>query len=88
MINLTHFFSSRSPNHFPCRQFTGINAVFFNTSSIFASVGVQNSDDAALLVMGPQVLVSVATCFLMDSAGRRPMLVRPAILARGMHRMI
>lgn len=50
--------------------------MFFNTSSIFASVGVKNSDDAALMVMGPQIIVSIVTCLLMDSAGRRPLLVR------------
>jgi len=44
------------------RSWQGINAVLYNASGILAAVGVTDSDLAALVVIGPQVLVSAAAC--------------------------
>jgi SP family facilitated glucose transporter-like MFS transporter 8 len=57
------------------QQATGINCVFFNIAPIFAAAGLENADAAALAVLAPQLLISLAACFSMDAAGRRPLLL-------------
>jgi hypothetical protein len=57
------------------QQATGVNCVFFNVAPIFAAAGLRGADSAALAVFAPQLLVSTAACFLLDAAGRRPLLL-------------
>lgn len=61
------------------QQFSGINAVIFNSTGIFASAGVQSAGIAALCVAVLQVLVTAVSVVLMDLAGRRPLLLTAAI---------
>jgi SP family sugar porter-like MFS transporter len=60
------------------QQLTGVNCVFFNIGPIFSAVGVPDSDAAALLVALSTLPVSLATCLLLDLAGRRTLLIAAA----------
>lgn len=57
------------------QQFSGINAVMFYTVSIFQKAGVHNSELSTVVIGGVQVIATVVSCFLMDRAGRRRLLV-------------
>jgi len=61
------------------QQLTGVNAVFFSLSPIFAAAGLHNSDAVATLVALATVLVSVAVCFALDHAGRRSLLIAASV---------
>lgn len=61
------------------QQFTGINAVIFNATGIFANAGVQSAGIAALCVAVLQVVVTAVSVLLMDLAGRRPLLLAASV---------
>ena len=57
------------------QQLCGINAVFFSLSTIFSNVGFQDAGGVATLVVLATIPVSIVTCLLMDSVGRRQLLL-------------
>jgi len=57
------------------QQFSGINAVFYYSTSIFQKAGVGNSDVATAIIGLVNVLATIVATFLMDKAGRRPLLL-------------
>jgi len=57
------------------QQFSGINAVFYYSTSIFQKAGVGNSDVATAIIGLVSVLATIVATFLMDKAGRRPLLL-------------
>lgn len=58
------------------QQLIGINVVMFYTVSIFRSAGFGEGSEKATLVIGiVQVIVTLVACYLMDRAGRRPLLL-------------
>jgi SP family facilitated glucose transporter-like MFS transporter 8 len=58
------------------QQATGINVVMFYTVSIFQAAGFKESGGVATVVIGAvQVIATIAACTLMDSKGRRKMLI-------------
>ena len=60
------------------QQFSGINAVIFNSAGILASTGMKNAGLAAMSVALLQVVATGASVALMDVAGRRPLLITAA----------
>lgn len=58
------------------QQCTGINVVMFYTVSIFESAGYKSSGNLATVVIGAvQVVATAGAVYLMDRAGRRPLLL-------------
>lgn len=57
------------------QQLCGVNAVFFYSTSIFQSAGVQNADAATAIVGVINVASTIVAFFLMDIAGRRLLLI-------------
>jgi len=57
------------------QQLSGINAVFFYSTSIFQKAGISNSSVATAIIGAINVLATVVAAFLMDRAGRRPLLL-------------
>eukprot|EP00053_Salpingoeca_punica_P008839 m.78958 g.78958 ORF g.78958 m.78958 type:complete len:528 (-) comp14770_c0_seq2:332-1915(-) len=57
------------------QQFSGINAVFFFCQSIFEDAGMSSPDVSALSASAVQVIVTMISCFLVDRAGRRALLM-------------
>eukprot|EP00043_Microstomoeca_roanoka_P007023 m.68003 g.68003 ORF g.68003 m.68003 type:complete len:507 (+) comp13662_c0_seq1:177-1697(+) len=57
------------------QQFSGINAVIFFSAQIFEDAGFSNSNVAALIVSGVQVVVTAISCVLVDKSGRRALLM-------------
>lgn len=57
------------------QQFSGINAVMFYASSFFQNVGLENPLVGATLVSAVNVISTMVALVLMDTAGRRPLLL-------------
>ena len=58
------------------QQLSGINVVMFYTVAIFQSAGFKEGGEKATIVIGVvQVVATVVSCYLMDRAGRRPLLL-------------
>lgn len=57
------------------QQLSGINAVMFYASSFFQSAGLENPLVGITLVYIVNVLATIVALMLMDSAGRRPLLL-------------
>lgn len=57
------------------QQLSGINAVFYYSTSFFASLGLEDPLLATTLVGAVNVVATVAAIFLMDAYGRRPLLL-------------
>lgn len=57
------------------QQFGGVNAMMFYSATIFERAGFTNSTFVAIFIALVQFVTSVASCFLMDRAGRRLMLL-------------
>eukprot|EP00041_Stephanoeca_diplocostata_P027156 m.744541 g.744541 ORF g.744541 m.744541 type:complete len:532 (-) comp23124_c0_seq20:376-1971(-) len=57
------------------QQFSGINVVIFYVGTIFSMAGISNACVAAMMVAVVQVVVTVASCFIIDKAGRRSLLM-------------
>ncbi|RLN67421.1 hypothetical protein BBJ28_00022775 [Nothophytophthora sp. Chile5] len=57
------------------QQLSGINAVMFYASSFFENVGLENPLVGTTLVYVVNVLSTIVALMLMDSAGRRPLLI-------------
>jgi len=53
------------------QQLSGINAVFYYSTSIFQKAGVSNSSVATAIIGTINVVATIITTFLMDKAGRR-----------------
>ncbi|CAI5734278.1 unnamed protein product [Hyaloperonospora brassicae] len=60
------------------QQFSGINAVMFYASSFFKNVGLKDPLVGATLVYTVNVLATGVALVLMDTAGRRPLLIYSA----------
>ncbi|KAG2761063.1 hypothetical protein Pcac1_g27042 [Phytophthora cactorum] len=61
------------------QQFSGINAVMFYASSFFKNVGLKDPLVGATLVYTVNVISTGVALVLMDTAGRRPLLIYSAI---------
>ncbi|KGN59964.1 sugar transporter ERD6-like 6 isoform X2 [Cucumis sativus] len=57
------------------QQLTGINAVLFYSSTIFAAAGVESSNVATCGLGAVQVVATAVTTWLVDRAGRRILLI-------------
>ncbi|XP_038905428.1 sugar transporter ERD6-like 6 isoform X2 [Benincasa hispida] len=57
------------------QQLTGINAVLFYSSTIFAAAGVKSSNAATCGLGAVQVVATAVTTWLVDRAGRRILLI-------------
>jgi len=57
------------------QQLSGINAVFYYSTSIFHKAGINSSDIATASLGGINVISTVVAAALMDRAGRRPLLL-------------
>ena len=57
------------------QQLSGINAVFFFSTSFFTDAGVANSSLGTLAAGATNVAATVASLFLIDRLGRRPLLL-------------
>jgi SP family facilitated glucose transporter-like MFS transporter 3 len=57
------------------QQLSGINAVMFYASSFFQNAGLENPLVGIVLVYVVNVLATIVALMLMDSAGRRPLLL-------------
>ena len=57
------------------QQFSGINCVIFFATEIFKSAGISNASTGSLIVGVVQVVITVLSCFLIDKAGRRALLM-------------
>lgn len=57
------------------QQLSGINAVFFYSTSFFAGAGVDNPTQASVMVAGVNVVATGAAVYLMERAGRRNLLL-------------
>jgi len=57
------------------QQLGGVNAVMFYSGKICSQAGIQNANGAAMILMGAQVILTGMSCFLMERAGRRPLLM-------------
>jgi SP family facilitated glucose transporter-like MFS transporter 8 len=57
------------------QQLSGVNAVMMYTSAICKQAGVEDSNSAAMIVMGAQVILTGISCLLMERAGRRALLL-------------
>ncbi|PNF21989.1 Facilitated trehalose transporter Tret1-2-like protein [Cryptotermes secundus] len=58
------------------QQISGIDAIIFYTVSIFHSAGSQINDHLATVLVGlVQLLANILSLFLIDRAGRRPLLI-------------
>ncbi|XP_023536429.1 sugar transporter ERD6-like 6 [Cucurbita pepo subsp. pepo] len=57
------------------QQLTGINAVLFYSSTIFAAAGVKSSNAATCGIGAVQVIATAMTTWLVDRAGRRILLI-------------
>lgn len=57
------------------QQVSGVNAVMMYTSNICESAGMPNANQAAMIVMGLQVILTGISCLLMERAGRRMLLL-------------
>jgi MFS family permease len=65
-----------------CQQFCGINAVFFYSTKIFRTAGVDPSDIQYMVALTGivNVLMTLVCVPLIDRLGRKPLLVYPMIL--------
>ncbi|KAE9013916.1 hypothetical protein PR003_g14897 [Phytophthora rubi] len=61
------------------QQFSGINAVMFYASSFFKNVGLKDPLVGATLVYTVNVISTGVALVLMDTAGRRPLLIYSAV---------
>ncbi|KAI9916171.1 hypothetical protein PsorP6_016729 [Peronosclerospora sorghi] len=61
------------------QQFSGINAVMFYASSFFKNVGLKDPLVGATLVFTVNVVATGVALVLMDTAGRRPLLIYSAV---------
>jgi hypothetical protein len=57
------------------QQFSGINAVFYYSTSFFENAGISNPWMGSLLACGVNVIGTMAAVYLMDIAGRRLLLL-------------
>jgi SP family facilitated glucose transporter-like MFS transporter 8 len=57
------------------QQFSGINAVIFFQNSIFMEAGISWYNEAAAVTMVVQVVFTALSVWLMDRAGRKPLLL-------------
>ncbi len=57
------------------QQLSGINAVFFYSTALFSASGVEDPVFATLLASGVNALSTVAVIPLIETAGRRPLLL-------------
>lgn len=57
------------------QQLSGINAVFFYSSSLFSSAGIANPNIATMACGAVNVVATAAAIFLIDRAGRKPLLL-------------
>jgi len=57
------------------QQLSGINAVFYYSTSIFQKAGVSNSSVATAIIGIINVVATIVTTFLMDKAGRRSLVL-------------
>lgn len=57
------------------QQFSGVNAVIFFQDTIFMSAGLKNADSLGFMVMVVQVLMTAVSIPLMDTAGRKFLLL-------------
>lgn len=57
------------------QQLSGVNAVMMYTADICKDAGMTNSNQAAMMVMGLQVVLTGVACVLMERAGRRALLL-------------
>ena len=57
------------------QQFSGVNAVIFNSSSILKSAGIKDSNTGSLYVGGVQIVVTMVAVLFVDRLGRRPLML-------------
>lgn len=63
------------------QQVSGIDAIIFYTVSIFHSAGSQINDHLATILVGlVQLLANILSLFIVDRAGRRPLLIASGAL--------
>ncbi|EGD76452.1 hypothetical protein PTSG_07571 [Salpingoeca rosetta] len=58
-----------------CQQLSGINAIFYYSSSIFKDANVNNGDVATAIAGVVNVVMTVVSVVLIDRLGRRPLLL-------------
>mmetsp|Transcript_60503 Transcript_60503/g.174552 ORF Transcript_60503/g.174552 Transcript_60503/m.174552 type:complete len:559 (-) Transcript_60503:163-1839(-) len=56
------------------QQLSGINPVMMYAADICAQAGMGNAEVSSMVIMGMQVTLTAASCFLVEAAGRRRML--------------
>lgn len=61
------------------QQLSGINAVFFYSSSIFSDAGISNPNLATLACGGVNVAATALAVYIIDRLGRRPLLLSGAL---------
>eukprot|EP00898_Chlorokybus_atmophyticus_P006555 jgi/Chlat1/6900/Chrsp52S06583 len=57
------------------QQLSGVNAVIFYSGDIFIAAGIKSAHEAAMVVAALQVVMTAVSCWLMDRAGRRVLLL-------------
>ncbi|XP_059050768.1 facilitated trehalose transporter Tret1-2 homolog [Achroia grisella] len=63
------------------QQLSGINAVIFNSSAIFASAGASMSNDVSSIIIGvTQVIATFISSLVVDKLGRRILLLLSALV--------
>ena len=62
------------------QQFVGINVIFYYSTSLWNSVGFDNSALISVITSVTNVLVTLVAIFLVDKVGRRPILLTGSIL--------
>lgn len=58
-----------------CQQLSGINVVFFYSTSIFKSIGIERGDIATAALGAVNVLMTIVATVLMDRLGRKTWLI-------------
>ena len=62
------------------QQFVGINVIFYYSTSLWNSVGFDNSALISVITSVTNVLVTLVAIFLVDRVGRRPILLAGSII--------
>lgn len=61
------------------QQLSGTNAIMMYTKKICEDANIDNAEMAALVAMGAQVVITAIACFIIESVGRRPLLLLGAL---------
>ena len=62
------------------QQFVGINVIFYYSTSLWNSVGFDNSALISVITSITNVLVTLVAIFLVDKVGRRPILLTGSVM--------